>query len=814
MDLSQTKLSQEEWESLEVPVNAQELRILKLIQDGYNNANITFNDSLSLVNHIKIGNCSQEHHKFLYNEYLREPFNACIKPVCLAMPSIKKKLANTKDKTKKIKLKKADIIRIRNTDRKIKNLKSSIFEFIVLDELANFIRYSGSKKTKHFYTLTQLIKYKVPNFNIILFENVNIIIQTFIDMIDKTALIKNAQEFIEQNDIVTSYSDIKLYSHQKELFTHCKYEGPKLILYQAPTGTGKTLSPIGLINGRRKVNGQIKPRRVIFVCAAKHVGLQLAKSCISLGIKIGVAFGCQDPGNIRLHWFAAKKSVRNRRSGGIWKVDNSVGDNVEIMISDVQSYLPAMYYMKAFNEWEDLILYWDEPTITLDYEEHAYHEILSKNWKENMIPNVVLSSATLPQEDELTDMISSFMGKFGTTNIINIVSHDCSKTIPILDSTNHIVLPHFIYSDYSDLKRCVKHIKKYKTLLRHFDIKYITKFIIYVNKHTELKKRYTIDEYFDSIQDINILSIKEYYLLLLSKIGDSYTQVFEHFQRTRNPVMRSSIKLTTSDAHTLRDGPTIYLANNVNRIGSYCLKTAKIPDIMLNAILEDMEYNEMIRTQIQSLEQILDKKQNKSVNGGGETKANNKGKGNTEKKLSNDERKLLEEITMLREQIKRIRMGTRFIPNTAEHLEYWGHRDCENAFTCSIDDDIVAKIMLLDVEPNWKLLLLMGIGVFAEQSNADYVAIMKALACKQQLYLIIASSDYIYGTNYQFCHGYIGKDLANLSQEKVIQALGRVGRSNVRQNYSIRLRSDDIIHTLFQKCENKIEVRNMNRLFC
>ena len=48
---------------------------------------------------------------------------------------------------------------------------------------------------------------------------------------------------------------------------------------------------------------------------------------------------------------------------------------------------------------------------------------------------------------------------------------------------------------------------------------------------------------------------------------------------------------------------------------------------------------------------------------------------------------------------------------------------------------------------------------------------MKRLAEQQKLYLIIASTDYIYGTNYQFCHGYIGKDLAGLSQEKIIHTI-------------------------------------------
>ena len=59
-----------------------------------------------------------------------------------------------------------------------------------------------------------------------------------------------------------------------------------------------------------------------------------------------------------------------------------------------------------------------------------------------------------------------------------------------------------------------------------------------------------------------------------------------------------------------------------------------------------------------------------------------------------------------------------------------------------------------------------GIGVFLKHTNKKYMDIMKKLAEEQKLYLIIASSDYIYGTNYQFCHGYLSKDLSNMTQEK------------------------------------------------
>ena len=72
----------------------------------------------------------------------------------------------------------------------------------------------------------------------------------------------------------------------------CK-RGAKLVLYQALTGTGKTLSPVGL-SGK-----EYSP--------AKHIGLH--PKCISMEIPIVKAFGCVDPGDIRLHYFTVKDYV-------------------------------------------------------------------------------------------------------------------------------------------------------------------------------------------------------------------------------------------------------------------------------------------------------------------------------------------------------------------------------------------------------------------------------------------------------------------------------------------------------------------------
>ena len=71
---------------------------------------------------------------------------------------------------------------------------------------------------------------------------------------------------------------------------------------------------------------------------ARHVGLALAKAAISVEKKVAFAFGCHDANDIRLHYYAATDYVRNRRSGSIAKVDNSVGDKVEIMITKTKNF--------------------------------------------------------------------------------------------------------------------------------------------------------------------------------------------------------------------------------------------------------------------------------------------------------------------------------------------------------------------------------------------------------------------------------------------------------------------------------------------
>ena len=87
------------------------------------------------------------------------------------------------------------------------------------------------------------MKYEIRNVNPQIVELIHIVLRHFQSQIKKEQLIKYAYELIEQNKDVHKYRDTKLYEHQKRVLTLCKVPGPKLYLYQAPTGTGKNINP-------------------------------------------------------------------------------------------------------------------------------------------------------------------------------------------------------------------------------------------------------------------------------------------------------------------------------------------------------------------------------------------------------------------------------------------------------------------------------------------------------------------------------------------------------------------------------------------
>ena len=331
-------------------------------------------------------------------------------------------------------------------------------------------------------------------------------------------------------------------------------------------------------------------------------------------------------------------------------------------------------------------------------------------------------------------------------------------------------------------------------------------------------QRYLPENMFADIGDITMTSIKEYYLLLLENIRPKYwTCVYETLTGVRKPKFASVINLSTSDAHTLTDGPTIYLTENVDKVAAFMLQIAKIPNVVMEDIMETIDFNTRILEEIGKTEKLIKdlEGESKEASGGGDDEKKMR-KFTSDTRINPETDRLHIKVDELKKSVKYTALHELFVPNRLEHLKRWTTRTAiSNEFTSFVEDETVEQIMLLNVETHWKLLLLMGIGAITNTTDQKYTDIMKTLAKHQKLYLIITATDYIYGTNYQFCHGYIGKDLEGMSQEKAIQSMGRIGRGAIQQDYTIRIRHDNIIRHIFTalRSNEKPEVCAMNKLF-
>jgi uncharacterized membrane protein YgcG len=939
MNFTQSKLTKSEWQSIEKPLPEKEIQVLYLIKEGMADVEIAHNHQKSLIQYLKIA-YSKEMEDHLFLTY----FSPIYEQLKKADRTLDMKISS------KQKIKTADKIRLEQNKTQV--VQGSAYEFVLLEHILAIItgKLQGRTFEFHYYTLFQLSRNNVSQLNRHIVCLVQHTLDKYRSRVKLLRMLEQSVEIIEKNSLLLKYKNLTLYDHQKQIFTISCKPGPKLILYIAPTGTGKTLSPIGLS----------ERHRVIFVCAARHVGLSLARSAISVQKKVAFAFGCQTMDDIRLHYYSAVDYTINKRSGGIGRVNNSNGTKVEIMICDIQSYLLSMTYMLQFNVPEEVIMYWDEPTISMDYEEHELHNLIQQTWSQNRVPNVVLSSATLPKFHTIPNVIQDFQDKFRPVTedevessdkaprIYNIVSHECAKTIPIFDNHGYIVVPHFFSREYREVLEVADHCSNNLTLLRYLDLGEVVTFIVEVLRLTSSREDSSgagggggggsseSSGFESGLESIGILDtsqltmekIKRGYLNLLQNIEpDLWEDIYTTLQSRRKchmppppPSLGTPIKkyhslpaaatsttttttttppldtlkgggdlrrlksigglspappvthrpgtygiyLTTSDAHTLVEGPTIFLAHEVEKVAQFCLQQADIPEVVMDDLMHKIERNNVLSEKIMVLEKELEDAQEESQSSSSSsssvssaTKHKSKAKGKSKggsggggggageeggepgearsggggggggRRGDGDDgearetrgvcRKLQTEIDNLRTQVRPVNLNDAFVPNTIMHLNKWAaHIDLSSGGTpymSRIDDATIVEIMSLhEVDNSWKILLLMGIGIFTTHKNPKYLEIVKQLATEQQLYLIIASSDYIYGTNYQFCHGYLSKDM-DLTQEKIIQSLGRIGRNNIQQSYSIRLRDNVVIKKLFTEQGITPEITNMNRLF-
>jgi len=417
------KLTAAEWGAIEQPVSPQELEILHFLRRAYHAPHLVENALPTLYSYLKVEpSPAMDKNLFEFANTGRVPASA----------------------------NKATAIRLEQAS---KHLPKELYESLLLALCKDFER--GKDKLRDYYSLfvLQNLSVRAPN------PLVKARVQTLLDAYapNLVDLVHRSAELIERNPYAYKFQDVALYPHQKQLFE----TPPGLIWLTAPTGTGKTLTPIALS----------EKYKVVFVCAARHVGIAFAKACYAVGKKVAFGFGCGTVDDVRLHNSAAVVYERNKRTGAIYNVDNKIGDLVEVTISDPPSlkHVLAWWRLQKGFDPAQMCLYWDEPTIGLDRTDHPLHPVLSEVWRENYIPYVVFSSATLPPLADVAPLLANYRARFGL-EVAHVHSHDAKKSIQLLNADNQVELPHHQCPEHAALQASAAHIDANRTLLRYLDL--------------------------------------------------------------------------------------------------------------------------------------------------------------------------------------------------------------------------------------------------------------------------------------------------------------------------------------------------------
>ena len=243
LDLSQVKLVRSEWVGIEIPHTTQERRITALIASGYDDPSIEVGVAQPLARCLK----TEDQDWLLYQTYLKSDWAAICKETqkYLGFTVVIQRPASYTPP------KKADLIRFNNM--RLEHGKGNIIEFVILSYLKAALR--GKRKNDEdwvvkCFTAIHLLGFFVLRKAILYSETaIRTVLDRISSTINTTQAVANACKMIEDNPTLMKYAPLRLFEHQRQLFNHFKCgSNPRFIMYVAPTGTGKTLSPLGLIS--------------------------------------------------------------------------------------------------------------------------------------------------------------------------------------------------------------------------------------------------------------------------------------------------------------------------------------------------------------------------------------------------------------------------------------------------------------------------------------------------------------------------------------------------------------------------------------
>lgn len=578
-----------------------------------------------------------------------------------------------------------------------------------------------------------------------------------------------------------------------------------LISYKAMIGSGKTTSVVALCSLVRKLrelanaqqNKQMSKLQLIFCCNVISVKNQVAQIAYNGNIKFGVAYITKtDTVRIVNH-----NSCKNDEERELIICSPNVAEKLLEMDAIQQEE------QKESDRQERYMLFLDEPTIGADqYDSDSLNKNISVMLK--MPKWTILSSATLPDFDQLTELVAHHKNKYPEINMKVIYFNEIQIGCDVKTFENDIVVPHLGCKNKPQLSDAIDTIEKNPFLGRLYTHRMVRK--LWQDLKDVCDNVPDISVLFSDINNLSADKVRQLGMELLRKmltIDDSLIQKFcssdilmelkndidqsidedEALEQKEEQKRKKDIEmdivfreveeevdlskvnfdlLGTKQAHQFPNTNLIVsadpiefsmknFANLLKDLESAGISGSKI----VNKYQKDLEfYNKFVDSEKMRIE-----------------KATNKRSGKNEDKMMND--KNSQKMQEIQETCKpAIEFPEWAQINTKSHILKYAKdktinqlRSCINLetlpITCNISDDML-------------LLLMAGVGIYSStNTNDEYQRCVLELALAGQLAYLVADDTISYGTNYPINRVFIPDEfIENHSINTVFQLLGRAGR--------------------------------------
>jgi hypothetical protein len=553
--------------------------------------------------------------------------------------------------------------------------------------------------------------------------------------------------FDTKYDMTIPQMSLKPYDSQIELMNNIKnnINNGALILYKTLPGLGKTTMILGICKYIKKSDLNVK---VIFCCSdiLESVRVQVLRTIYNFGVKFGIGSG------------SISSTHTNYRIINSWNCPKD--EERELIVAD---YITTYLILK--DKKHDYLLFFDEPTVNTDTETNNLTlEYLSKILY-HMPKYTILSSATLPLLNEMSEIISNYKSNYPDGAISEIVSNKTLTGCVIKDFNNNVISPHSMCNSPQELRELIQKIKQFPLLGKFYTLP----FLMNLNEFMKIHKE-NID--LESIESFDQANILENILLLLErvcKLDEKYFEEFknieirdiveEQFDKSRLDVKYDQVvtdKLLTTHAYKYigccliaTDDPIEYAKKNLYSVVGKLKEKVKITNI-------NSDY-EKYKRDLKKFEEQIDQINQKF----------------------NQDSKIDEEIEKIMHKKPEFKFPSMLEINTHEHIETFAkYIKCydKSILKVPISYDRI-DLTEYDIDEELKFLLFMGVGLHSKKLDPDYCNLVLEMLSDRQLAYVIADESFCYGANYQISTVIINDDIGNShSINTILQLIGRTSR--------------------------------------